>query len=65
VAAALLDAGRSSGMPYLDDADIPAPEGIGHTNLHVRDGTRYSPSRADRPCGFSTRASPGDVATIR
>jgi choline dehydrogenase-like flavoprotein len=29
VAAALIDAGKSYGMPYLDDVNIPEPEGIG------------------------------------
>ncbi len=46
VAAALIDAGRSYGMPYLDDVNVPAPEGVGPDNLNVRDGARCSPSRA-------------------
>jgi choline dehydrogenase-like flavoprotein len=46
VAAALIDAGRSYGMPYLDDINVPEPEGVGPMNLNVRDGTRCSPSRA-------------------
>jgi choline dehydrogenase-like flavoprotein len=46
VAAALMDAGRSYGMPYLDDMNVPEPEGVGPMNLNVRDGTRCSPSRA-------------------
>src|SRR5262249_8968383 len=29
VAAALIDAGRSYGMPYLDDLNVPGPEGVG------------------------------------
>jgi choline dehydrogenase len=46
VAAALIDAGRSYGMPYLDDVNVPKPEGVGPDNLNVRDGARCSPSRA-------------------
>jgi choline dehydrogenase len=46
VAAALIDAGRSYGMPYLDDINVPEPEGVGPMNLNVRDGTRRSPARA-------------------
>jgi choline dehydrogenase-like flavoprotein len=29
VSAALIDAGRSYGMPYLDDLNVPEPEGVG------------------------------------
>jgi choline dehydrogenase-like flavoprotein len=43
VAAALIDAGRSYGMPYLDDLSIPEPEGVGPTTRNVRDGARCSP----------------------
>src|SRR5262249_4221225 len=46
VAAAFLDAGRSYGMPYLDDMNVPEPEGIGPMNLNVRDGVRCSPASA-------------------
>jgi choline dehydrogenase len=46
VAAALIDAGRSSGLPYHDDLNIPEPEGVGPLNLNVRDGARCSPWRA-------------------
>jgi len=46
VPAALIDAGRSCGMPYLDDMNVPEPEGVGRMNVNVRDGTRCSPSRA-------------------
>jgi choline dehydrogenase len=46
VAATFIDAGRSYGMPYLDDMNIPEPEGVGLMNLNVRDGARCSPSRA-------------------
>lgn len=45
-AAALIDAGKSYGMPYLDDMNVPEPEGVGPVNENVRDGTRCSPSRA-------------------
>src|SRR5258707_11221353 len=40
VAAALIDAGKSYGMPYLDDMNVPEPEGVGPMNLNVRDGMR-------------------------
>jgi choline dehydrogenase len=46
VAAALIDTGKSYGMPYLDDVNVPEPEGVGPDNLNVRDGARCSPSRA-------------------
>jgi choline dehydrogenase len=46
VSAALIDAGRSCGMPYLDDINIPRPEGVGPQNLNVRDGRRCSPADA-------------------
>ena len=45
-AAALIDAGKSYGMPYLDDMNVPEPEGVGPMNENVRDGTRCSPARA-------------------
>src|SRR5262249_55443406 len=41
-AAALMDAGKSYGMPYLDDLNVPEPEGVGLMNENVRDGTRCS-----------------------
>ena len=46
VATALIDAGKSYGMPYLDDVNIPEPEGVGPMNLNVRDGSRCSPAGA-------------------
>src|SRR5262249_48336172 len=46
VAAALIDAGRSYGMPYLDDMNVPAPEGVGPMNLNVKGGVRCSPVSA-------------------
>jgi choline dehydrogenase len=46
VAAALIDAGRSYGMPVLDDVHIPEPEGVGPMNLNLRSGARRSPRRA-------------------
>jgi choline dehydrogenase len=46
VAAALIDAGRSYGMPYLDDLNVPAPEGVGPMNLNVKGGVRSSPAGA-------------------
>jgi choline dehydrogenase len=46
VAAALLDACRSYGMPYLDDLNVPAPEGVGPMNLNVKGGVRSGPAGA-------------------
>src|SRR5262249_2305247 len=46
VAAALIDAGRSCGMPYLDDTNVPEPEGVGPMNLNVKGGARCSPAAA-------------------
>jgi choline dehydrogenase len=46
VTAAFIDAGRSYGMPYLDDVNVPEPEGVGPMNLNVRDGIRCSPADA-------------------
>src|SRR6516162_134226 len=46
VAAAFLDAGRSSGMPYLDDLNVPEPEGVGPMNLNIKGGRRCSPADA-------------------
>jgi choline dehydrogenase len=46
VAAAFLDAGRACGMPYLDDLNVPEPEGVGPMNLNVKGGTRCSPAGA-------------------
>src|SRR5215470_2313520 len=46
VAAALIDAGRSCGMPYLDDLNVPAPEGVGPMNLNIKGGVRCSPAGA-------------------
>jgi choline dehydrogenase len=45
-AAALIDAGRSCGMPYLDDMNVPEPEGVGPMNLNVKGGARCSPALA-------------------
>jgi choline dehydrogenase len=46
VAAAFLDAGRSYGMPYLDDLNVPKPEGVGPMNLNIKEGKRCSPADA-------------------
>jgi choline dehydrogenase len=46
VAAAFIDASKSYGMPYLDDLNLPEPEGVGPMNLNVRDGVRCSPASA-------------------
>src|SRR5215469_15654186 len=46
VTGAFIDAGRSYGMPYLDDLNVPEPEGVGPMNLNVRDGIRCSPADA-------------------
>jgi choline dehydrogenase len=44
--AAFIDAGRSYGMPDLDDLNVPEPEGVGPMNLNVRDGIRCSSADA-------------------
>jgi choline dehydrogenase len=46
VAAAFIDAGRSCGMPYLDDLNVPVPEGVGPMNLNIKGGRRCSPADA-------------------
>src|SRR5262245_9706089 len=46
VAAAFIDAGLSCGMPYLDDINVPEPEGVGPMNLNVRGGVRCGPADA-------------------
>src|SRR5262245_3537967 len=46
VAAALIDAGRSFGMPYLDDMNVPEPAGVGPMIVNVKDGVRSSPAGA-------------------
>jgi choline dehydrogenase len=46
VAAAFVDAGRSYGMPYLDDMNVPEPDGVGPMNLNVKGGARCSPAAA-------------------
>src|SRR5262245_30261328 len=46
VAEAFLDAGRTYGMPYLDDLNVPEPEGVGPMNLNIKEGRRCSPADA-------------------
>jgi len=46
VAAAFIDASKSWGLPYLDDMNVPEPEGVGPTNLNVRGGARCGPAEA-------------------
>src|SRR5499426_1305414 len=46
VTAAFIDAGRSYGMPYLDDLNIPEPEGVGPMNLNITEGRRCGPADA-------------------
>src|SRR5262249_14136005 len=46
VVAASIDAGRSYGMPYLDDLNVPEPEGVGPMNLNIKGGRRCSPADA-------------------
>src|SRR5262249_22733028 len=46
VAAALIEAGRSFGMPYLDDLNVPEPEGVGPMNVNVKGRARSSPAGA-------------------
>ncbi|NLU76252.1 choline dehydrogenase [Streptomyces sp. HNM0575] len=43
VAAALIEAGQSMGMPYLDDVTVAAPEGVGPVTMNIRDGRRVNP----------------------
>jgi choline dehydrogenase len=45
-AAALIDAGRSYGMPYLDDVNVPEPEGVGPMSLNIQGGARCGPAAA-------------------
>ena len=46
VAAGFIDAGRSYGMPYLDDLNIPESEGVGPMNLNIKEGRRCGPADA-------------------
>src|SRR5262245_39075917 len=46
VVAASIDAGRSYGMPYLDDLNVPEPEGVGPMNLNIKGGRRCRPEDA-------------------
>src|SRR5262249_23745576 len=46
VAAGFRGAGRYYGMPYLDDLNVPEPEGVGPMNLNVKGGMRCSPAEA-------------------
>lgn len=46
VATALVEAGLSCGMPYLDDINVPEPEGVGPINMNVAGGRRWSTARA-------------------
>src|SRR5262249_31360636 len=46
VAAAFIDAARSCGMLYLDDLNVPEPEGGGPMNLNIKGGRRCSPADA-------------------
>jgi choline dehydrogenase len=46
VASALIEAGRSAGMPVLHDLNGPSGFGVGPLNMNVRGGARDSSSRA-------------------
>ncbi len=46
VPAALVEAGMALGMPYLDDYNVPEPEGVGPMNVNIRHGLRCSPADA-------------------
>jgi choline dehydrogenase len=46
IAAALIDGCRSFGLPYLDDANVPEPEGVGPMNLSVRGDSSCGPADA-------------------
>src|SRR5262249_48166069 len=34
------------GMPYVDDVNVPGPEGVGPMNLNIKGGRRCSPADA-------------------
>jgi choline dehydrogenase len=42
LAVALIEAGQSYGMPYLEDCNVAEPLGVGPMNLTVQDGVRTS-----------------------
>src|SRR5262249_16564786 len=46
VADAFIEAGKSYGMPYLDDINVPEPEGVGPMNLNIKGGRRCSSADA-------------------
>jgi choline dehydrogenase len=55
VPAALIEAGRSFGMPVLQDTNGPAPEGVGAMVLNIRDGVRSGPTEYLKPVRNSSR----------
>jgi len=46
---ALIEAGRTYGMPVFEDANGPEPEGVGPMTLNVKDGVRQSPTEYLKP----------------
>jgi choline dehydrogenase-like flavoprotein len=46
VAQAMIEAGMELGLPYLDDPNVAAPEGVGPINTNVRGGHRVTPYEA-------------------
>ena len=55
VPSALIEAGRTFGMPVLADTNGPAPEGVGPMVLNVRDGVRSGPTEYLKPVMSSER----------
>ncbi|MBK0329610.1 GMC family oxidoreductase N-terminal domain-containing protein [Rhodobacteraceae bacterium F11138] len=45
VAKVLIDAGKSWGMPYIEDMNGPSNLGVGPNNFNMRDGVRVSTAR--------------------
>jgi choline dehydrogenase len=43
VDAAMIEAGKSYGMPYREDVNGPEPEGVGPMSMNIKDGKRCSP----------------------
>jgi len=52
---ALIEAGRSYGMPVYTDANGPEPEGVGPMTLNVKNGVRQSPTEYLKPVFDSDR----------
>lgn len=55
VPTALVEAGRTFGMPVLTDTNGPTPKGVGAMVLNVRDGVRSGPTEYLKPVYDSDR----------